>query len=85
MVMNISGIKRMVNGGIPSMEIHLPPNILRMGLLNLSAIRYMPGTMNSVIKNANAKPKMIVQDKWFPEYQHYHHQRKYADSILRTV
>ena len=42
-------------------DIHLPPNCLLIGLLKRSAIKYIPGTMNSVIKNANAKPKMIVQ------------------------
>ena len=46
---------------MPSILIHFPPNIFRIGLLNLSAIRYIAGTITSVIKNANVNPKMIVQ------------------------
>ena len=60
-VITINGRKSMVSGGIPSMLIHFPPNILRMGLLNLSAIRYIAGTMINVMKKAKARPKMIVQ------------------------
>ena len=54
-----------VNGGIPKKEIHLPPYILRIGLFNRSAIRYMLGTMNRVMKKAKANPKIIVQDSGF--------------------
>ena len=65
MVTSISGINNNVNGGIPSMEIHLPPYCLRIGRLSLSAIRYMLGTIMSVIKNANASPKIIVHESGF--------------------
>ena len=64
-VMNMSGINRIVSGGIPSIEIHFPPYCLRIGRFSLSAIRYILGTMMSVIKNANAKPKMIVHASGF--------------------
>ena len=65
MVTSINGINKIVNGGMPSMEIHLPPNCLRIGRLSLSAIRYMLGTIMSVIKNANASPKIIVHESGF--------------------
>ena len=58
-------MKIKVKGGIPRKEIHLPPKCRRIGLFNRSAIRYMLGTMNSVMKKANARPNMIVQDKGF--------------------
>src|SRR5690348_1417060 len=64
-VVNIKSINGMVNGGMPIIEIHLPPNMRRIGRFSLSAIRYMLGTITSVIKNANAKPKMIVHDNGF--------------------
>ena len=50
---------------MPSMEIHLPPNCLRIGRFSLSAIRYMLGTIMSVIKNAKASPKIIVHESGF--------------------
>ena len=43
------------------MLIHLPPNIRCIGLRNLSAIRYIAGTIINVIKNAKASPNIIVQ------------------------
>ena len=55
----------MVIGGMPSMDIHFPPNMLRIGLLNLSAMIYILGTITSVMKNANANPNMIVHDNGF--------------------
>ena len=55
----------MVNGGIPRIEIHFPPNILLIGRLNLSAIKYIPGTISRVIKKAKAKPKIMVHDNGF--------------------
>ena len=61
MVININGINNSVRGGMPSILIHLPPNNLRMGLLSLSAIRYMAGTIISVMKKAKVKPKIMVQ------------------------
>ena len=61
----MSGINNKVSGGIPRKDIHFPPYILRIGLLNLSAIRYMLGTINKVIKNAKVKPNMIVQESGF--------------------
>ena len=54
-------MNRKISGGIPKKLIHLPPYILRMGLRNLSAIRYMAGTIINVIKKAKANPKMMVQ------------------------
>ena len=54
-----------VNGGIPNMLIHFPPKCLRIGRRNLSAIIYMPGTMNKVMKKANINPKIKVQLKGF--------------------
>ena len=57
----ISGINKKISGGMPKKLIHFPPNMVLMGRFNLSAIRYMAGTKTRVIKNANAKPKMIVQ------------------------
>src|SRR5690606_17383697 len=57
----IKGINNSVNGGIPIKLIHLPPYILRMGRRSLSAIKYIEGTITSVIKNAKASPKIIVQ------------------------
>ena len=63
--MIIIGMNKSVNGGIPIIDTHLPPYILRMGLLSLSAIRYIPGTITSVIKNAEINPKMIVHASGF--------------------
>src|SRR6185369_7607699 len=54
-----------VSGGIPIMEIHLPPKYLRIGRLSRSAIRYILGRINSVMKKAKASPKMIVQESGF--------------------
>src|ERR1700676_1556579 len=65
-VMGIMIIRKInVSGGIPIMDTHLPPKYLRIGLFSLSAIRYILGRMNSVMKKANASPKMIVQDNGF--------------------
>jgi hypothetical protein len=50
-----------------------------MGLLNLSAIRYILGTIISGKKNANTNPNMIVQLKG-PQNTTLSHQRKYVDS-----
>src|ERR1700722_2407492 len=50
---------------MPSIEIHFPPYIFRIGRFNLNAIRYMLGTIINVIKNAKANPKIIVHDKGF--------------------
>ena len=36
-----------------------------MGLFNLSAIRYIAGTINNVIKNANINPHIIVSESGF--------------------
>ena len=57
--------KMNVRGGMPITDTHLPPKYRRIGLLNLSAIMYILGKINSVIKKANANPNMIVQDKGF--------------------
>ena len=57
----INGINNKMSGGMPRKLIHFPPNCLRIGRRNLSAIKYMAGTIMSVIKNAKANPKMIVQ------------------------
>jgi hypothetical protein len=54
-----------VKGGIPRNETHLPPQWRRIGRLSRSAIRYMLGTMNRVMKKAKARPKMMVQDSGF--------------------
>ena len=62
---NINGMNSMVNGGMPRKEIHLPPNILRIGLFKRSAIRYIPGTISKVIKKAKARPKIMVQESGF--------------------
>ena len=47
------------------MEIHFPPNCLCIGRFNLSAIRYILGTMTSVMKNAKVNPNIIVQASGF--------------------
>ena len=47
------------------MDIHFPPKYLRIGRFSLSAIRYMLGRMKRVIKKANARPKIMVQDNGF--------------------
>src|SRR5947209_1623817 len=65
MVTSISGINSNVNGGMPRKDIHLPPYILRIGRLRRSEMRYIPGTINKVMKKAKAKPKMIVHDNGF--------------------
>ena len=65
MVINIRGIKSSVNGGIPMIEIHLPPNCLCIGRFNLSAIRYILGTITNVIKKAKVNPNIIVQARGF--------------------
>ena len=62
---SISGINNKVIGGIPKKLIHVPPKVLRMGLFNLSAMRYIAGTIIRVMKKANANPKMMVQLKGF--------------------
>ena len=62
---NIRIRKKIVKGGIPRKEIHLPPQWRRMGRLRRSAIRYMLGTMKRVIKKAKARPKMMVHDSGF--------------------
>lgn len=59
----IIGIKRKIIGGIPINETHLPPNVLRIGRLSLSAIKYILGTITRVRKKATVSPKIIVQDK----------------------
>ena len=61
----MSKINKIVSGGIPNMLIHLPPYILRIGRRKRSAIKYMLGTMNRVMKNAKERPKMIVHDSGF--------------------
>ena len=61
----ISGINKIVNGGMPSILIQVPPNKRRIGRFNRSAIRYILGTITKVIKNANVNPKMMVQDNGF--------------------
>src|ERR1700709_1178196 len=65
MVTNTSSRKMKVKGGIPRKDIHLPPKWRRMGLLSLSASRYILGTMNRVMKKAKVRPKMMVQDRGF--------------------
>src|SRR5450432_2504332 len=61
----MSNRKINVSGGIPIMETHLPPKYLRIGRLSLSDIMYMLGKINRVIKNAKARPNIIVQDNGF--------------------
>ncbi len=58
-------MKTIVSGGIPTIDIHFPPNILLIGLLKRSAIRYILGTTISVIKNADINPNIIVQANGF--------------------
>ena len=65
MVTNINGIKAIVNGGMPRIDTHFPPYILLIGLLKRSEIKYMLGTISKVMKKANAKPKMMVQESGF--------------------
>jgi hypothetical protein len=50
---------------MPIMDTHFPPNILLIGRLKRSAIRYIDGTITSVIKNAEIRPKMIVHASGF--------------------
>jgi len=52
-------------GSKPKKDTHLPPNLFLIGLFNLSAIKYIAGTISKVIKNANAKPKIIVHERGF--------------------
>ena len=60
--------KIMVSGGIPIIDTQRPPKYLRIGRFNLSAIRYILGRINNVMKNAKARPNMMVHDKRLPEY-----------------
>ena len=56
MATNTRGMNTTVSGGMDSILIHLPPNMRRIGLRKRSAIRYMAGTIISVMKNAKIKP-----------------------------
>ena len=49
----------------PRSEIHFPWKNFVMGLFNRSAIKYIAGTINSVMKNANINPHMMVSDNGF--------------------
>ena len=46
---------------MPKKLIQVPPNILRIGLRKRSAIKYILGTIISVMKNAKASPNIMVQ------------------------
>ena len=46
-------------------EIHFPPYMLRIGLFRRSEIKYIDGTISSVIKNAKINPKMLVHESGF--------------------